>query len=74
MDEEQIVRRALIVVTLAGGLTLVVLFAIAMWFYITDIKHYDQRVLSPLLIPFDGVALITAALGVYLFMSSDHSK
>lgn len=74
MDEEQTVRIALIVVTLAGGLTLVVLFALAMWFYFTDMQHYAERVLPSLLIPFDIVALLTAAFGVFLFMSSDHSK
>ena len=74
MDEEQTVRKALIVVSLAGGLTLVVLFAIAMWFYLTDTQHYVERVLPSLLIPFDVVALLTAASGVFLFMSSDHSK
>lgn len=66
-------RRVLIGVTIAGGLTLVVLFAIAMWFYFTDMKHYAERVLPSLLIPFDLVALITAAVGVFLFMSGDQS-
>lgn len=67
-------RRVLIGVTIAGGLTLVALFALAMWVYITDMRHYDQRVLSSLLIPFDVVALITTATGVFLFMSSDQSR
>ena len=71
--KEQIVRRVLIVVTIAGGLTLVVLFVIAMWFYFTDLQYYVQSVLPTILIPFDLVALITTSVGVFLFMSGDHT-
>lgn len=73
MNKSKIARGILTVMSVLGVAILVVLFGISMTLYFKYPKNYDDLI-SPILIPFDVVCLVTIAASVIMFELRRHNK